>query len=264
MPASSHATYRWNGTAFTPETALAVADRGFRYGMMVFETLALRKGRAVFLDEHLERLRAACEETGLTFPENIGALPTGPECGIARLYVTAGPGQADAPAGSGEFLFQWEKRPSSLPDSYRLDDRVRPVLPVWPGLKTGNYWAHIRALQSARDSGFNEAVLTNPQGLVIGAAMANIFARIDGQLATPPLSTGARDGVTRSWVMQHRAVHKVDFTTGDLARADEIFLTSSGLGIMPVSHFGNRPLPSIAEPESLRREFEQAVHEDSR
>ncbi len=253
------ATFLWNGEAFTPETRVALADRGFRYGMMVFETIAAREGRLIFLEEHLARLRAACATTGLSFPEAAGAalpdLPDLPDRGIARIYVTAGPGAIDAPFVS-ETYFSWEARLDPRPASYRLPDQTEPTLSPWPGLKIGNYWAHARTLTQARKSGFDEALLVHPAGELISAAMANLFAVIDGELTTPALSTGARDGVTRAWVAARRPVRERGFFLAELTAASEIFLTSSGIGIMPVSHLGSRPLPSQHVAQQLRAEFE--------
>ena len=36
-------------------------DEGFQFGLGVFETIAVRKGRAVFLEEHLARMNASME-----------------------------------------------------------------------------------------------------------------------------------------------------------------------------------------------------------
>ena len=45
----------------------------------------------------------------------------------------------------------------------------------------------------------------------------------------------------------------------DLAAADEIFLTSSGLGVMPVSELEGRVLPSRATGGQLRVEYAREI-----
>jgi len=258
-PLPEPATFRWDGAKFSPCREIAIADRGFRYGMMVFETIAVRPGRALFLEEHLERLKDAARQTGLFLSPGIEAvadfLTKSDLHGIARLHLTAGPGVFDAPASAGELLLTIESRDPKLPDAYRLDDRPHVVLPPWPGLKTGNYWPNIRALGEARRAGFDEVVLVNPEGHVISAAMANLFLVRAGKISAPPPSTGARRGVIRDWVVSRHPVREVAMTESDLAEAEEIFLTSSGLGIMPVSHFGPRPL-AHAVSSMLRTEYE--------
>ena len=52
--------WRFQSGLWKPCAGVPIEDRGFRYGMSVFETVAIHRGRAVFLEAHLERLiRAA-------------------------------------------------------------------------------------------------------------------------------------------------------------------------------------------------------------
>ncbi|HEY5814476.1 MAG TPA: hypothetical protein VIT23_17705, partial [Terrimicrobiaceae bacterium] len=55
--------------AFREGAAVPVTDRGFRYGMSVFETLAIRGGKILFLREHLAALDAACAAAGFPLPK---------------------------------------------------------------------------------------------------------------------------------------------------------------------------------------------------
>jgi branched-subunit amino acid aminotransferase/4-amino-4-deoxychorismate lyase len=51
-----------------PSTTLPVLDRGLQYGDGLFETIAIRQGRARLLDYHLERLYAGCARLGIPPP----------------------------------------------------------------------------------------------------------------------------------------------------------------------------------------------------
>ena len=53
-----------------------------------------------------------------------------------------------------------------------LGHRASPVLGGW---KTGNYWPHVQAFATARENGFDEALVLNIEGAVISASMANVF-----------------------------------------------------------------------------------------
>jgi branched-subunit amino acid aminotransferase/4-amino-4-deoxychorismate lyase len=59
----------WLDGGFVPEAQLPVSDRGFRYGMSVFETLRIFNGTPGFVGPHLERLRSAALRCGFTAPE---------------------------------------------------------------------------------------------------------------------------------------------------------------------------------------------------
>jgi branched-subunit amino acid aminotransferase/4-amino-4-deoxychorismate lyase len=132
-------------------------------------------------------------------------------------------------------------------------------VPVFGGVKTGNYWGNLKALREgmARNG---EMLLFTPAGHLISACMANVFVVTEGRVQTPDLSTGARAGVVREWVIQRVEVKETLLTRADLDAADEVFLTSSWLGIMPVAFLEERPLREwkVSSPllEAYRREVE--------
>ena len=63
--------WRWNGAAYEPCDSLPLTDRGFRYGMSVFESLRVNAdGVAEFFDKHLARLVQACAEREIPVEES--------------------------------------------------------------------------------------------------------------------------------------------------------------------------------------------------
>jgi branched-subunit amino acid aminotransferase/4-amino-4-deoxychorismate lyase len=108
-----------------------------------------------------------------------------------------------------------------------------------------NYLEHVLSWEEAQTRDFDEAVMLNERGEIVSATMANIFWSKDGTVHTPTLSTGALAGVTRECVIELAAKHYIPLVEGvyempDLIEADEIFLTSSGLGVAPVTTFDFR------------------------
>jgi len=47
---------------------IEISDRGFQYGDGLFETIAVTDGQPVFLDRHLDRLKAGCRRLYIPFP----------------------------------------------------------------------------------------------------------------------------------------------------------------------------------------------------
>ena len=80
--------------------------------------------------------------------------------------------------------------------------------PAPGGWKTGNYWANIRALAAARESGAREALLFDAEGILLGCACASVFVQMDGAWLTPARAVGARDGVVRQWVLSRLEVEE--------------------------------------------------------
>lgn len=123
------------------------------------------------------------------------------------------------------------------------------------GVKSVNYLEHLIALEEARERDFHESVVLNERGEVVSATTANIFWVKDGTLHTPALQTGALAGTTRASVLMLAQDLGIPVVEGvnELAQvgdADEIFLTSAGLGLRPVTtfdfHHYTIPVGSIA------------------
>ncbi len=249
----------WNGAAFVPCNGIPVADRGFRYGMALFESLAVRDGRVDFLDAHLARLETACRQCGWPLDPTVFACAGEPlrqmdGPAFARIYVTAGEGGPCDPVTAPQVILFTESRGAPSPEPCRMAVHPEPFLPLLGGLKTANYWANIAALQAARALGCEEALLFNPRGELISACMANVFVELEGQLVTPPVACGARAGVVREWVMGRRAVLERSLTREELSRVSGCFLTSSWAGVKPVGWLDGRPLET-ALGEALREAF---------
>ncbi|HWL53316.1 MAG TPA: aminotransferase class IV [Chthoniobacteraceae bacterium] len=238
----------WNGETFEMAGAVPLTDRGFRYGMAFFESLAIRNDRVEFLEAHLRRLRNAARQHGWTLEETALEAAAdfllrhgGPGPTFARLYLTAGDGAPGSGVNAPRLFAFGEARSNTRPARpYHLKRSAHPYLPLPGHWKRANYWANIAAWEEAKAAGADEALLFNPQGEAVSAAMANLFVVIGGQLLTPRLGSGARDGVIREWIVEHRRasgqpVVERALTPADLARATEAFLTSSWNGIVPVA-----------------------------
>jgi branched-subunit amino acid aminotransferase/4-amino-4-deoxychorismate lyase len=138
------------------------------------------------------------------------------------------------------------------------------------GVKSLNYLDRILSWEEAQSRDFDEAVCLNERGEIVSATLANIFWTRDGKLHTPALSTGALAGVTRECVIEIAGrlfvpVVEGVYEMGDLVDADEIFLTSSGLGVAPVTTFDFRrySIDTTSIVNTLRNTFLKLVDEES-
>jgi branched-subunit amino acid aminotransferase/4-amino-4-deoxychorismate lyase len=240
---ATSSAWLWTGTAFEPTESVPVTDRAFRYGMSVFESFPIRNGLALFLDAHLHRLTEACRITGLLRPqgslESCPALLAQSPDGFARIYITAGDGPVTGDFDACRAIIFVEARdpiPSRVYHrGYDLATHPGAHVALFPGLKTGNYWANLLAFREGVAAHCNETLLFTPAGHLISACMANVFVVTGGRIRTPHPDTGARAGVVREWVMRQVDVEETLITRADLAGASDIFLTSSWLGIMPAA-----------------------------
>jgi branched-subunit amino acid aminotransferase/4-amino-4-deoxychorismate lyase len=249
-------TWKQTGSVWEAVDSLPLADRGFRYGMSVFETVAVVAGRPLLLEAHLERLRRAAVDCGaelLVLAEfDFSRLGNG----LLRFYFTAGPGgPCDPFAGNVYALFNQAEVGWRLP-ALRVMSCAAPYLPRPGGWKSGNYWQNIEAMGHAKRADCDEALLFNPAGMLVGAAMANAFLKIDGAWITPALETGARDGAARSWVLKNFGVEEGILESRDMARCRAAFITNSRVGIRAVRELDGRPLVDAAS------DFQQKYFDD--
>lgn len=204
---------------------LPLSDRGFRYGMSVFETIAILRGRPRLLDAHLARLAETVAAAGFLPPDwqpaARAALNTPPIAeGVARIYVTAG--DHDGAPSRVALLFEALTLPGEFTTAHGVPV---PFVPATPFGKTGNYWPHLLAQPANGD----QAILHRPDGTLLGGATANLLLFLDGRWLTPAHPT--RRGVVCDWVSPMPA----DLTLADLATAEEICLTNSRVGIVGLS-----------------------------
>src|SRR5262249_10326852 len=130
------------------------------------------------------------------------------------------------------------------------------------GIKSLNYLEHVLSWEEAQSRDFDEAVVLNERGEIVSATTANLFWAKNGTLHTPALSAGALAGITRECVIDIANKHFIPLLEGifemtDLTDADEIFLTSSSLGVAPVTPFNFKPYAKDPLTTTIMDEYRQ-------
>lgn len=105
------------------------------------------------------------------------------------------------------------------------------------GIKSCNYLENILALDEAQAKGFDEAVRQNERDEIVSACMSNIFWLKNGEIFTPSLNTGCLAGTTREFVLENYPVCEKQAKLNELDEAEQIFLTSAGIGIVQIVEF---------------------------
>ena len=252
----------WNGSAYEPAAGVPISDRGFRHGMALFESMRVWDGVIEFWPQHRQRILTACAVRDFPMPEmEIAAADAVFESvginGFARIYVTAGDGGPTSPVTQPRVFLFVEPREPERGDCWSLtfhDDFYRPM---FGGLKTANYWFNADALAQARARKFDEALLCNDFGELVSTCCANIFVVQGESILTPSPVSGCRMGVVREWVIKRRKVEERRLRREDATIADEIFLTNSWIGVMPVATLEGRPLGPRSVSAKLAAEFAQ-------
>lgn len=241
----------WVGGAVVPDDALkiSVTDRTFEHGLGLFETLRTWQGLAPTLGWHFARMYGSAQKLGIEFPRSFpdeGAvkalLQAEQVVGDVVLRITLSGGLNGA---AGVTLWM---RTARLPFALHRPGAVVD-LGNWSVLtddalarhKTLNYWARRRANEAARGLGFDETLSMSPDGCIWEGSRTNLFVVRGSSLITPTLEGPIVPGVMRGIVIELAKDlplsldESLQLTRETLAGADEVFLTNSVRGIIPVA-----------------------------
>src|SRR5215217_4431174 len=258
---------------------VAPVSSAMLYGRGVFTTLAIYNSQPFRWSKHWQRLTAHAKKLDVDFTgcneKNVGealhkliAVNQVRE-GRARVIMLARSGRdiwkTRAPGTKKTDLLIMTGEPQKVaPNGLSLavsPYRANTVSPL-AGIKSLNYLEHVLSWEEAQSRDFDEAVVLNERGEIVSATTANLFWARNGTLHTPNLSTGTLAGITRECVIDIANKHFLPVLEGiyemtDLTEADEIFLTSSSLGVAAVTTFDFRrysegPLTTTIKSEFIR------------
>ena len=277
MPITPTENIWMNGELVPWEDAtIHVLTHTLHYGTGVFEGIRAyetAQGPAVFrLTEHIERLHDSAKILGMELPYSVAELIDAcklvvrdsglPSCYIRPLayygYGEMGLATTECTVDVAIAVWPW--------GAYLGDDAVtkgvRMKISSWtrhdhnimpPAAKTtGNYVNSTLAKMEALRAGYDEAIMLNPAGLVSECTGENIFVARQGKFITPPLSSGALEGITQNTVTRIAADLGFEVVVGELARsdlyiADEIFVCGTAAEVSTVNSVDDRPVPCPGE-----------------
>jgi len=210
----------------------------------LLETARVEGGRVPLWPLHLQRLVASAAALGLALPARlpgeaeVAHAARGVPGAVAAVRLTltdAGVGLSARPVdgvGTG-----WRAAPA--PDARSVEAEVAH--------KTTERAAHEAAARYARAQGCDEALWVNGSGALTEGTITNLFVCTGGRVLTPPLSAGVLPGIARGRLLAlrqlaGRRVAEADLRPGDLALAEEVFLTNAVRGAVPLLAWEGAPL----------------------
>jgi branched-chain amino acid aminotransferase len=242
-----------DGQLVAPENAkISIFDRGLQHGDGCYEILRTWNGVIGDVEAHLDRLYETAKFLVLRTIERQKLTEAIYKTLVAdeapgekriRIILTRGEGPFGArlkEIGPGAAIVIVE----SLPEQ---PDEISLAVVDWPlprrqnrGHKTLSFLDNIIARELARAEDADEAVRLDDDGNVIECATSNIFVVSDGEVSTPSTDDGALPGIVRARILalcdKLELTSRVrDLTVRDLRSADELFVTSSLRGVVPVT-----------------------------
>ncbi|MES9524192.1 aminotransferase class IV [Streptomyces capoamus] len=238
---------------------VSALDHGLTVGDGVFETVKAVDGAPFALTRHLDRLTRSARGLGLPDPDHdevrraCTAVLAADPVPLGRLRITYTGGHGPLGVGRGE---HGPTLMVAVGATNRRPDSTAVVTVPWTrnergalaGVKTTSYAENIVALARAHQSGASEALFGNTVGQLCEGTGSNVFVVLDGEIHTPPVSSGCLPGVTRALVIEWTGAHETDLPLDVLRRADEIFLTSTLRDVQAVQQADDRELPGAPGP----------------
>ena len=218
------------------------------YGKGVFTTIAICGCAPFQWEKHWQRLRSDAEKLSV----NLSALPERLiENALAEVIAANkfenGRARVTIFDESASRVWQTESKTETsfaiqtadfrrVANDFRLTVSKFPINSQSPlaGVKSCNYLENILALEDARANDFDEAVRLNERGEIVSATTANVFWTKNGEIFTASLETGCLPGTTRAFIIENFPVVEINARFNELIDADEVFLTSAGIGIVKI------------------------------
>jgi len=258
-----------DGAYYTKAQAkISVYDHGFLYGDGVFEGIRAYNGVVFKLKEHVDRLYRGAHAIMLNIPltkeEMVQAVvetlrKNKMKDSYIRLVVSR---------GTGDLGLDPRKCPKAtviiIADTINIKAgnasetgvtavitwvRRNPVDGTTSEVKSLNYLNSIMGKIEANACGADEAICLEQNGYIAEGVGENVFIVKNGEILTPPSSTGALEGITSDAVIKLCEKLKINVTVSNLTAymlftADEAFFTGTAMEVVPIREVNKRVIGS--------------------
>lgn len=270
------------------EAKISLFDWGFTRSDATYDVASVWHGAFFRLDDHLDRFFASLSKMRLAIPYSRdelrrilhGCVRAGglQDAYVAMLCTRGVPprGARDPRLAQNRFYayavpFVWiappDKQRAGIDLHISQRQRIAPAS-VDPTVKNYHWIDLVQSLFDAYDRGRDTSCVVDEQGHVTEGPGFNVFMVKDGVVRTAGL--GVLEGISRRTVLELCERLGIPLRIGpvpadELRAADEVFLTSTGGGVLPIARVDSRPLPAFPGPVTQRlHDAYWALHDDPR
>lgn len=249
------------------EAKISVLDNGFLHSDATYDVAHVWNGAFFRLDDHLDRFFEGLETLHMSIPHdraqvveilhNCVALS-----GLRNAYVEFICTRGTSPTFSRDprdsvnrfIAFAIPFGSVANADQMRhglhvaITDIMRiPPNSVDPTVKNYHWLDLVKGLYAAYENGAETAILLDANGNIAEGPGFNVFAVKDTEISTP--DHGVLMGITRQTIFDLSHVLQIscaarDISPDQLRAADEVFVTSTAGGVMPVTKIDRMPIGS--------------------
>ena len=221
-----------------PKENLQLGTDTFSFSSGLYETFRTLDFKPVFLQPHLDRLFSSANRIGL----NIEFTQSDISDMLSKvIHDFHDPNQRVRILAVPNKLIVYTSYLNLDPSIYNGVCVITiEASRAQPEIKTTDYHACLTAWKAAVNAECFEAILMDGSGILYEGSRSNLFWVKDAKLFTR--KEDVLPGTTRQIIINHSSV-SIQYNTlnsMDLSNIDEVFLTNSGSGIIPVTSINNK------------------------
>ncbi|MCT2531900.1 aminotransferase class IV [SAR92 clade bacterium H231] len=260
------------------EAKIPILDWGFLHSDATYDVAHLWKGKFFRLEDHINRFFAGMKslhmDIGMTRLQVKQAMidcvkATGLEDAYVEIICTRGqpkPGSRDPRTCQNQFWvfaipFVYILEPGKKGLSVIISQRQRiPVASLDPRIKNYHWLDLVLGLYEAYDRGAESVLLVDEQGYLCEGPGFNVFIVKGKSLLTP--GSGVLQGITRQTILELAPTLGLQAEEGAITEAmakgaDEVFVTSTAGGVIPVICLNGEPV-NEGEPGKVTQRLSEA------
>ena len=255
-------------------------NRGFLYGDCVFETIKVIDNKIIFWEDHYLRLMSSLRIIRVEIPidytpeffesqiQNTFSKLSSNFSGRIRLSVyRSGGGLYNPNSMLPNFLIHIKSDINNLfkisEANYKVDLFKDYYMnnDLLSNLKTNNKVINVLAGIFAKENELDNCILLNHKKNVVEFYNGNLFFVKNNNIKTPPLSSGCLKGILRKKILSFSklfpdvSITEEDLSPFELLSADEIWMTNTISGIVPVTNYRKKMFSNV-----LARRFLETIN----
>ncbi len=228
------------------------SSEAFLYGYGAFETIKFKGIKKYYFEEHVERLKNACEKLYMPWEFDISRVENYCDELIEQNKINYGALKLlYAKNRDNHYLVitirENKYKENDYDGGFKLSftDIKRNPYSILTYIKSNNYMENVLARKEALDNGYDEIIFENIHGKLCEGSISNIFFVKGDKIYTPQVSCGLLPGIMRNKIIEvckknYIYVETGEYTRESLFEADELFVSNSLLEIMPVVMLENK------------------------
>lgn len=273
----------FNGKTFEgTDRIFTAANKGYRYGDGLFETIKIVNSNIPLFELHMDRLFRGVKTLELStsrlftaekLRSDIITLCNKNQCSIlGRIRLSVSRGEGGIYEQDGDHLhYLIEAWPANVATN-RLNENglvigvyphAKKSMDIFSSLKSANFLPYTMAARFTKQQQWNDCLVLNTEGNIADSTIANVFLVKNDTILTPAQGEGGVKGVMKTWLLEklRHAGYKISekkISVEEALDAEEIFLTNAMNGLRWVGQLENKSFTNRVSL-SIYRDFIQQL-----